>query len=145
MSVQETVADSPETQEEVRARIATRNRRRTLKDKEYKLLQLISGVHAYSAYACFTSALGVGTSSTGNAVVAGVLVALGSLFAYVFVAIWRNKLPSIWLAILPSTIFVVVGVFFGAFLSPVFWLNAAAHIEIPFLYRLKKRLASLPS
>lgn len=145
MNVQEMATDSPETQEEVRARIATRNRKRALKDKEYKLLQLVSGVHGYSAYACFTSALAVGVSSTGNAVVTGILVALGGLFAYVFVAIWRNKLPSIWLVVLPSTIFVVVGVFFGAFFSPVFWLNAAAHIEIPFLYRLKKRLASLPS
>jgi len=63
----------------------------------------------------------------------------------VLIAIWRNKLPPIWLVVLPSTIFVAVGLFLGTFLSLAFWLNVAAHIEIPFLYRFKKQIASLPT
>ena len=143
--MQESVADSSQDQDDVRARIAARSKRRVLKEKEHKLLRLVSGVHGFTAYSCFMSALGVGFSSVGNAVITSVLVALGGLFSYVFVTIWRNKLPPIWLVVLPSTIFVIIGIFFGAFTSFVFWLNAAAHVEIPALYRLKKQLASAPN
>jgi hypothetical protein len=142
VDTQNAAAGALEIQEDVRARIATRNKRRILKEKEHKLLRLVSGVHGFTAYTCFMSALNIGVSSVGNAVVASILVALGSLFAYVFIAIWRNKLPPIWLVALPSTLFVAIGLFFGIFLSLAFWLNVSAHIEIPFLYRLKKQLAS---
>jgi hypothetical protein len=145
MDAQEAAAGSLQIQEDVRERIVARNKRRALKDKEYKLLRLVSGVHGITAYTCFTSAMALGVSNGGNAIVAAVLTALGSLCAYVFVAIWRNKLPPIWLVVLPSTIFVTVGLFLGAVLSLAFWLNVAAHIEVPFLYRFKKQIASLPS
>ena len=125
-----------------RAEIAYRNRKRALQDREFNLLRLVSGVHAFTAYICAVTVLqllSMGSSAYGPA---ALFASLGALCLYVFAAIWRRKSPAPWLVLLPSFIFVAVGVFLGLFASLVFWLNVVAHAAAPFLFRVQRQLAN---
>jgi hypothetical protein len=128
-----------------RADIALRNRRRNLQEREFKLLRLISGIHAYTAISCVTIALKLVSMGAQAAALAGFVLALAVVCGYVFISIWRSKPPPTWLVLLPSSIFILLGFYLGAFMSLVFWLNIVAHAAAPFLFRVQSQISQLPS
>ena len=130
---------------DMRAEIAARSKLRMLKDKEYKLLRVISIAHAFTTYTCLATVLSMMPYGADAVAPIVIFALLGLLSGYMFVAIWRKKLPPIWLVMLPSSIFVAIGIFLGAFTSGVFWVNVAAHVAVPSLLRVKKSLSAKSS
>jgi hypothetical protein len=126
-----------------RAHIARRNRQRSLKDREFKLLRLVSGVDGISAYSSSIMAFQFGTVGGLTAMLAVFYGLLAALFVYVVIVIWSSKAPSLWLVLSPSFAFVATGVLLGAVKAPVLWLNVAALVATPFLFRIQRQIQAL--
>ena len=128
-----------------RLEIAQRNQRRTLNERDYKLMMTMFGILAYSAFANLVgSALQMYAISRLLPTTVCTLV-IGVMYAVAAHQVWVKKYAASWLIALPAILTIVLLVFTLTFSPVALLLNVILLITIPWRATVKRTLVAVPN
>jgi hypothetical protein len=128
-----------------RLEIAQRNQRRTLNERDYKLMMTMFGILAYSAFANLVgSALQMYAISRLLPTTVCTLV-IGVMYAVAAHQVWVKKYAASWLVALPAILTIVLLGLTQTFSPVALLLNVILLITIPWRAKVQRELAAVPN
>jgi hypothetical protein len=128
-----------------RLEIAQRNQRRTLNERDYKLMMTMFGILAYSAFANLVgSALQMYAISRLLPTTVCTLV-IGVMYAVAAHQVWVKKYAASWLVALPAILTIVLLGLTQTFSPVALLLNVILLITIPMRAKVQRTLVAVPN
>ena len=128
-----------------RLEIAQRNQRRTLNERDYKLMMTMFGILAYSAFANLVgSALQMYAISRLLPTTICTLV-IGIMYAVAAHQVWVKKYATSWLVALPAILTIILLVLTQTFSPVALLLNVILLITIPLRAKVQRTLVAVPN
>jgi hypothetical protein len=128
-----------------RLEIAQRNQRRTLNERDYKLMMTMFGILAYSAFANLVgSALQMYAISRLLPTTVCTLV-IGVMYAVAAHQVWVKKYAASWLVALPAILTIALLALTQTFSPVALLLNVILLITIPLRAKVQRTLVAVPN
>jgi hypothetical protein len=128
-----------------RLEMAQRNQRRTLNERDYKLMMTMFGILAYLAFANLAGgALQLYATSRLIPTAICALV-IGIMYAVAAHQVWVKKYAASWLVALPAILTIVLLAFTLSFAPVALLLNVILLITIPWRAKVQRELAAVPN
>ena len=128
-----------------RLEIAQRNQRRTLNERDYKLMMTMFGILAYSAFANLVgSALQMYAISRLLPTTVCTLV-IGVMYAVAAHQVWVKKYAASWLVALPAILTIALLTLTQTFSPVALLLNVILLITIPLRAKVQRTLVAVPN